>query len=723
VQRLFRHFCRALPAPALPRSERELVVIVAAVTWGVSTLAIEALSLVHGLAPAHPNAWRFGLGIPAVLWIATILRVGPRLGPRAMQRGHIVVWASALVVMEVLLFITPATFAVLTDVFVVALAVAYQANRRDAVVQMLALTAVSVTPLLFVLPGDASPRAPAWLAVFLPCLWAVTAVVHQRRAVVARALAEAHEQSLTDPLTGLANLRRLREATDAEMPPADRHHGGLLLIDLDNFKVANTLHGHLGGDHALRTVADALRHVAAPDHTVARVGGDEIAVLAPTATAAELEAFAVSYRTAVRGANERLELPGVTLDASVGVAARPRDGATLSELLTAADRSMYAVKATRPDRRTSVSPLRAAVVTATVPSGVAGPAGSATTEPSSTASSAYVWRVAGLLVLACAAMLISLTLPGADPANRTGIIGFCVAGILVALVVALAGSDERSLSHPVVDALSVAALAVLLYLSGGIDSQAVSFAFLIVLLQSGRQPPRGIRWRVVAPALAVLSPLLYQDPFADGHGPTRIALLVALLTISTVLTLTMYGTDVALERLRRRSTRRAATDPLTGLANRREFNRVLARALDAAGPDEGRELAVVMIDLDNFADVNSHHGHQVGDELLCDVAEALRVIARDEDCVARVGGDEFAAILPGAGLAGAGSLAERFVAAVADTASQAPDRVRANVGASAGFALHRLHGATVDDLVLRADEALMAVKRDGKRAVRVSAAG
>ena len=96
----------------------------------------------------------------------------------------------------------------------------------------------------------------------------------------------------------------------------------------------------------------------------------------------------------------------------------------------------------------------------------------------------------------------------------------------------------------------------------------------------------------------------------------------------------------------------AETDPLTGLANRRTFN----RALDASGEGD----ALVMIDLDRFKAVNDAHGHATGDEVLRTLGACLTGVAREEDCVSRFGGEEFAVILPKAGTAGVRSFLERL---------------------------------------------------------------
>src|SRR6185295_1669839 len=99
----------------------------------------------------------------------------------------------------------------------------------------------------------------------------------------------------------------------------------------------------------------------------------------------------------------------------------------------------------------------------------------------------------------------------------------------------------------------------------------------------------------------------------------------------------------------------AQTDPLTQLANRRTFS----RALQTLQPGD----ALVIVDLDHFKNVNDSYGHQVGDETLRSLARCLRETARQVDCVARFGGEEFALVLAGSGAEGATLLMERVRAA------------------------------------------------------------
>lgn len=143
----------------------------------------------------------------------------------------------------------------------------------------------------------------------------------------------------------------------------------------------------------------------------------------------------------------------------------------------------------------------------------------------------------------------------------------------------------------------------------------------------------------------------------------------------------------------------AATDPLTGLANRRALlDR--ARRLSAAH----QPFAVVMLDLDNFKQLNDTRGHAFGDEVLAATAWLLREAVRPGDVVARYGGEEFAVLLPGAGEGDAADIAERLVA-----------RVRAGSMAtiSAGVAA-AAPGDSPTAVFERADELLLAAKRLGK---------
>jgi diguanylate cyclase (GGDEF)-like protein/PAS domain S-box-containing protein len=158
------------------------------------------------------------------------------------------------------------------------------------------------------------------------------------------------------------------------------------------------------------------------------------------------------------------------------------------------------------------------------------------------------------------------------------------------------------------------------------------------------------------------------------------------------------------ERLQSELTYRARHDPLTGLANRTMFQ----ERLDQAFQVSERGVAVLWIDLDHFKEVNDIFGHEVGDEMLIAVADRLRDVVRETDDIARMGGDEFAVVLPNIIESEAQMVGERVLAALTDR-----DAFRLQVGASVGVGWQR--NATGDGRVLirRADQAMYRAKAAG----------
>jgi diguanylate cyclase (GGDEF)-like protein len=160
--------------------------------------------------------------------------------------------------------------------------------------------------------------------------------------------AHAVDLARTDPLTGLANRRALVETL--ERHAAGRRAGdrtGLLVLDVDDFKAVNTVHGHPGGDAALLAVAGALRGCARENDLAARLGGDEFALVAREIDARGMAILAERLLAAVRRADAGI--PELRLRASVGWALCPGDAGDAGELLVAADRALLAAKAAGKD--------------------------------------------------------------------------------------------------------------------------------------------------------------------------------------------------------------------------------------------------------------------------------------------------------------------------------------------------------------------------------------
>ena len=157
--------------------------------------------------------------------------------------------------------------------------------------------------------------------------------------------------------------------------------------------------------------------------------------------------------------------------------------------------------------------------------------------------------------------------------------------------------------------------------------------------------------------------------------------------------------------------RQAVTDELTGLANRRSFRESLDTELLRA-ERFGNGLALIVADLDDFKDVNDHFGHQAGDEVLRAFSEVLQGRIRGIDLAARLGGEEFAILLPETDAPGAEALAENLRLAVAQLAvpiGGAEIHITASFGVAAFPESH-----SADELMTAADLALYSAKRHGK---------
>ena len=123
-------------------------------------------------------------------------------------------------------------------------------------------------------------------------------------------------------------------------------------------------------------------------------------------------------------------------------------------------------------------------------------------------------------------------------------------------------------------------------------------------------------------------------------------------------TLRLQASHGELERANRRLSELAVTDGLTGLSNRRAFDEQLARLLNTS-LEAGTPLSLLLLDVDHFKRLNDTHGHAAGDDVLRSLAQLLAKASRSSDYVARVGGEEFAILLPGAGMRAARRIAER----------------------------------------------------------------
>jgi two-component system, sensor histidine kinase LadS len=164
--------------------------------------------------------------------------------------------------------------------------------------------------------------------------------------------------------------------------------------------------------------------------------------------------------------------------------------------------------------------------------------------------------------------------------------------------------------------------------------------------------------------------------------------------------------------------RRAQTDPLTGVLNRRS----LLDRLEAAGTRaraRGLAIALLFIDLDHFKQINDSHGHQAGDACLRAIIGPIHSELRQSDVIGRYGGEEFVVILSSADASAAYPIAERILERVADVCVEgfgAPIRMTCSIGIAASDTL----GVWGEQLVAQADSAVYEAKRSGRNRVQLA---
>jgi diguanylate cyclase (GGDEF)-like protein len=242
----------------------------------------------------------------------------------------------------------------------------------------------------------------------------------------------------------------------------------------------------------------------------------------------------------------------------------------------------------------------------------------------------------------------------------------------------------------------VAALAVAA--TGGGD--AFWLCVPLALLAAG--PAR--EWHVAAAGAALVTLAASLPAIArPALGPLPSPALVLAVVGGSVGVLVAVRTRLAAEREAMR--RWALSDPLTGLANRRGLGERIAYEV-ARHARQSRRFAIVMIDLDGFKLVNDRFGHPAGDEVLRDVAAALRDAVRDQDTVARIGGDEFCVLAPETDRAGGAQLAERVTTGIARVTTGLE-----RLSASVGVAVYPDDGRAPAVVLEAADAAQVAAKR------------
>lgn len=166
---------------------------------------------------------------------------------------------------------------------------------------------------------------------------------------------DAAEQALRDPLTSLWNAQAFSRAIERQVDE-QREPFSVLFVDIDHFKSVNDRHGHLVGSRVLVEIARTIERTLREGDVVSRYGGDELTALLPACDTADAQKVAERVRQAVAGLRFAAT-PELTVSCSIGVASFPRHASTARDLMDAADRAMYAGKATTRNQVNVARPL------------------------------------------------------------------------------------------------------------------------------------------------------------------------------------------------------------------------------------------------------------------------------------------------------------------------------------------------------------------------------
>ncbi len=263
-------------------------------------------------------------------------------------------------------------------------------------------------------------------------------------------------------------------------------------------------------------------------------------------------------------------------------------------------------------------------------------------------------------------------------------------------------------------AATIPVVGLALYVTGGSLSYVVPLTASSLLYAAFFFPARWAWPLSIELVLIAGTPLLYDSKAIENAYLPRYATLAATYLAATWV---MVGLKRRLVEAEARQREIAHRDSLTGVGNRRSFDAVIngelaARTRPGGGRREGDRtpLALLLFDLDDFKRVNDRHGHQVGDAVLCEAAARAHSILRSTDTLARIGGDEFAVVAPGAQGEGARRMAESIQAAIG---LREPGHDGPVPTASIGWAVFPEDGTDFEALMRSADERMLGLKRCG----------
>lgn len=726
-----------------PRNERKLALNTGAAMWMIGLAGVLAASFaIPELVTSDVGMWRGAWATLSLVMALSHLTWMKKLRQSAYEFAIVASSCIWVIATAALMPAAPIATAALTlNLLPPTMYGAFFFRTRAIVAVLLLATLAAIVPVVYDYEAALERHVLSWLTVLIPVIWLLALVVMRQRKDRTIASLSAESQVFSDSLTGISNNRALAKDA-AGLLDVDRSYtrvGALLLVDIDDLGAINRELGQHAGDDVLRAVGRSLSRAASGNHLVARTSGNVFAVLIESAAACDVDDIAIRYRNAVRGARCEPDLPGLRVDATIGVAVHESGATTLEELMTSADASLNDRKRQRGGRKSTVErpvlpnefqqlpveyfPESTAVIPEKtdddVPlAGVQRPQRSGERvllgRPDYALLSGAAWFFAITIVL------LSLATPDADRSMIEIAVPFLLICYLAAAMNLFFAPAIGSLLHMANDALTLTIIAVGAYLLGGGDGPGWLIILLFIAYAGWFMNVRSLLLRLIGPILVILAPLVYENLGAGSTDAGTVVTLYAGVVIACTVGLAMGFNRLYMERAHTTAEWLASLDPLTGIANRGAFEHHLVDQLETLPYQAEDALAVVMIDLNGFHRVNRERGYAAGDELLVKFASKMRRSLREGDLLARTDGDEFAVVLKRVGAKEATLAAERLIGVIHDCAQSVQGRGGTTITASAGFALYPIHGRTLDELVNAAELALTTVKSGSQTKSRVS---
>ena len=531
---------------------------------------------------------------------------------------------------------------------------AYFMSARRAYANAGVISALALSPVVYD-PSGADAESLFTLILTANLVWAVTWLIVTGRAKARSAERAVRFLALADPLTGVANLRSFEPMLE-RLTSDPNGRFTLCVVDMRGLKGANASFGYDAGDDMLRRMAALLMHACGERDQVARLRGDEFAVLLPESGRAETDAWRERLETALDEHNTWVRNRVPRLVVSIGSAEYPRDGESPESMFDSAERMLSERRADSvkppyevelPAKETAAGMLTADAAEEAVSSEEA--------QRSQSGQDAARWLFASCIFVVWALV------PGADVGS-----GFALIAI-AAVCAAMAAASFFARNGPMAATVTVASdwvrlmvIVPVIWLTGGWASPLQIATFFPVTyyaqFKSGRAAVGRIGGVIALYAFAFWT--AESAGAADGPPTSRAQTLFFVivgteLVVAALVQANRRETDAAIDQIRRS----AVFDPVTSVRNLRGFRSELTMAVEAvkrtsvdsqavpSGVSGHRPVpALALVDIDDFRSVNNTAGHLAGDAMLRETADRVREVVGELGTVFRIDADEFAVL-------------------------------------------------------------------------------